>query len=133
MCAALSMRQTGCMPRGHLAPWITRTPTMKYQILQLADDGPRFRELAFRPLAEGQRVDMADYRQVYAGEIETGDHPAAVLEVLFRKFNIDQPADYRARSMSMSDMVLLGGCVAFYCQMVGWEPVMLDRIDGDLP
>jgi hypothetical protein len=103
---------------------------MKYQILQLDADSPRFRELAFRPLDASQRLDMTGYVEVYEGEIHTGDHPAAVLETLFRMFNIEHPADYAARSMSVSDIVVLDGISVYFCQMVGWEPVELSRIDN---
>ena len=103
---------------------------MKYRIFQLDADRPRFRELAFRSLAEGQRVDFSEYAEVYSGEIHTGDHPAAVLETLFRMFNLEHPADYRARSLSVSDVVVLADTVAYYCQMVGWEPVPTSLIDN---
>ena len=103
---------------------------MKYQILQLDADRERFRDLAFRHLAEGQRVDFAEYVEVYTGEISTGDNPWATLELLFRQFNIDHPADFEGRSMSVSDIVELDGKRTFYCQNTGWEELSPDRIDN---
>jgi hypothetical protein len=120
------------MPSG-IRPMDHEEATMNYRILQLDANSPRFRELAFRPLAEGQRLDLAEYREVWHGEIHTGDHAAAVLETLFRMFNVDHPDGYQARSMSVSDVVLLGNgdiACAHYCQMVGWEPIPTSRIDN---
>ena len=45
-------------------------------------------------------VNCALYDKVYSAEVECNN-----LEEVYSKFNLDHPADYKARSMSVSDVV----------------------------
>lgn len=46
-----------------------------------------------------------------------------MLERLFQIFNIDHPADYKGRSLSVSDIVILdgdSGAQCYYCEPIGF-------------
>ena len=69
-------------------------------------------------------VERANYEKVYSGTVETETSTgrrkstAEVLESLYQRFNFCHPADYRARSMSVSDVVVLhenGRETAHFC------------------
>jgi hypothetical protein len=60
-----------------------------------------------------------DYVHVYYGHIESETVNEA-LEKLFIKFNVERPADYYARSLSVSDLVCLDDKF-YYCDSFGWS------------
>lgn len=62
--------------------------------------------------------DMDAYEKVYTLEMPDGSD----LEDVFTTLNIDLPADYRARSLSVSDVVGVGGRY-YYCSNLGWIAV----------
>lgn len=62
------------------------------------------------------------YEETYEGEVPFDGDPVASLEVLFRTFNIEHPADFRSHSLSVGDRVVLGGEATFECKAFGWEP-----------
>ena len=70
----------------------------------------------------GVEVDFNNYELVYEGETET-NFPNAILEELFRVFNIEHPEDFQGRSMSVSDIVQLGDDDYYYCDSFGWENI----------
>ena len=51
-------------------------------------------------LQQSKAVDPALYDRVYDGKLDCNS-----LETIFEKFNIDHPADYNGRSLSVSDVV----------------------------
>ena len=57
----------------------------------------------------GKNVRLDEYKEVYSGEIEIDDIVATgdTLEKIYTIFNFDKPEDYRARSLSVSDIVVL--------------------------
>lgn len=59
------------------------------------------------------------YVPVWRGTIESETINGA-LEELFRIFNVDRPAQYCGRSLSMSDVVLLDK-KPYYCDRFGWS------------
>ncbi len=84
------------------------------------------RELVFEPydrlLAMGHEVDRANYQLVYTAPLT----PGTTLENIYEKFNIDHPADYKGRSLSLSDVVVLhqgGDNTAHYVDSVGFYEV----------
>lgn len=84
------------------------------------------RELRFEPYdrlqAAGHSVDQANYDLVYTAPLEKG----MTLEGIFEKFNIDQPADFKGHSLSVSDIVVLhqkGENTAHYVDRVGYTHV----------
>jgi hypothetical protein len=81
--------------------------------------------------AEGRLVGFFDgYKQghalelAYSGEVDAADEMQAC-SLLFEKFNIDHPRDYRNRSMSAGDVVVLNNRNAYSCESVGWKEVPL--------
>lgn len=70
-----------------------------------------------------ERFTLADYDVVYEGEIEDENKPDTYyLEMLFTKFNIAHPEDFKGHSLSVSDVVELNG-VNYYCDSAGWVKV----------
>ena len=70
------------------------------------------------------KFNLSDYEVVYEGTIEDeGMKPDTYyLEMLFTKFNIAHPEDFRGHSLSVSDVVELDG-VNYYCDSQGWVKV----------
>ena len=71
-------------------------------------------------------IDSAIYEKVYEGTVDAKD-----LEDVFRIFNVDQPEDYRGRSLSVSDIVetvddRTGECTWHYCDTIGFKDVAFD-------
>jgi hypothetical protein len=63
--------------------------------------------------------------KAYTGEIDAADAKAAC-EKLFEKFNMDHPADYKNRSMSVGDVLMLTDglrVLYFACESVGWKAI----------
>ena len=66
-----------------------------------------------------------DYVAVWRGVVETETVNEA-LEELFEIFNIRQPDCYYARSLSVSDVVLLDGQL-YYCDRIGWSEIPKEK------
>jgi hypothetical protein len=90
---------------------------------------------------------LNDYHKVYSGELfdsvsyknettEINQDDIAVLEMLYREFNIKHPEDYRARSMSVSDVVAIvrkDKTKYYYCDNMGWKLIKeVDNHDDDI-
>ena len=70
----------------------------------------------------GLHVDSQNYEVVYSGELDpdTGKSRIEHLNQLFYEFNCEQPADFYARSMSISDVVILRIDNEMTCHYVDW-------------
>ena len=92
--------------------------TDKYGIFQLKDD-PELDKFRFEGTESLKRMGITkdnfdavlpeNYKLVYLGELSElqGQTQSETLEVIYTKFNIDHPADYKAHSLSVSDIVVL--------------------------
>jgi len=92
--------------------------TDKYGIYQLKDD-PELDKFRFEGTESLKRMGITkdnfdavlpeNYKLVYMGELTElqGQTQSETLEAIYTKFNIDHPADYRAHSLSVSDIVVL--------------------------
>jgi len=90
----------------------------KYGIYQLKDD-PELDKFRFEGTESLKRMGITkynfdsivpeNYEQVYMGELSEfrGRTKEETLEAIYTKFNIDHPADYKAHSLSVSDIVVL--------------------------
>lgn len=81
------------------------------------------------------KFNIDDYHRVYSGElidsIVYGDKVSScnendnkVLEELFEMFNVNHPEDYKARSLSVSDVVAIvrkNVTRYYYCNSMGWK------------
>lgn len=67
-------------------------------------------------------VNVLDYEPVYTGEI-TGADLNTILEKIYTIFNTSLPADYRGRSLSVSDLVAIGTTGTFFCDSIGWKQI----------
>ena len=90
----------------------------KYGIYQLKDN-PELDKFRFEGTESLKRMGITkynfdtivpeNYEQVYMGELSEfrGRTQGETLEAIYTKFNIDHPADYKAHSLSVSDIVVL--------------------------
>ena len=93
--------------------------------------GEDYRLLRFSSLSQTAPVSRDNYDLVYTGKLEQpADSAGMILEGLFERFNIDHPADYTGRSMSVSDVVVLNRNGMISCYYV--EPVGFKEITGFL-
>ena len=100
---------------------------LTFTIYQISDEAEDRRDIIFENLEHlknrGLAVDPTNYTEVYSGELEEG----TTLDDLYEKFNIDHPADYKGRSMSVSDVVVLhenGEDKAYFVDSFGFTEVM---------
>ena len=92
--------------------------TDKYGIFQLKDD-PELDKFRFEGTESLKRMGITkdnfdavlpeNYKLAYMGELTElqGQTQSETLEAIYTKFNIDHPADYKAHSLSVSDIVVL--------------------------
>ena len=92
--------------------------TDKYGIYQLKDN-PELDKFRFEETESLKRMGITkdnfdavlpeNYKLVYLGELSElqGQTQSETLEAIYTKFNIDHPADYKAHSLSVSDIVVL--------------------------
>ena len=92
--------------------------TDKYGIYQLKDN-PELDKFRFEGTESLRRMGITkdnfdavlpeNYKLVYMGELAElqGQTQSETLEAIYTKFNIDHPADYKAHSLSVSDIVVL--------------------------
>lgn len=95
---------------------------MKFRIHQIKDiENTTYAFRGFNPA----RFNFKDYECVYEGEIEAGDKIyTEICEVLFYLLNMHRPEDYRARSLSVSDVIELqpnGVPTYYYCDICGFS------------
>ena len=92
--------------------------TDKYGIYQLKDN-PKLDKFRFEGTGSLKRMGITkdnfdavlpeNYKLVYLGELSElqGQTQSETLEAIYTKLNIDHPADYKAHSLSVSDIVVL--------------------------
>ena len=95
-----------------------------YKIYQLRNT--RDTNYAWRGWDEAKKhgFDISDYEEVYSGEIVQKN----CLEELFVIFNVNRPADFTGRSLSVSDVVAIKTerndyWYWYYCDSFGWEEI----------
>lgn len=85
-----------------------------------------------------EKFNIDDYYKVYSGvlidSITYGDKVSncnendnEVLEELFMMFNVNHPEDYKARSLSVSDVVAIvrkNVTRYYYCDSMGWKLIL---------
>ena len=76
-----------------------------------------------------EKVNGAVYDLVFEGDVDCKD-----LEDVYRMFNLDIPAGYRGRSLSVSDVVEVkdsdGSSTFHYCDMFGFKDVEFDTAES---
>ena len=73
-------------------------------------------------------VDLGLYHKVYSDTIP-GDQPITILENLFAQFNLQRPPAFHGHSLSVGDVVVLDE-QAYYCDIVGWQPVVVSSANS---
>ena len=84
------------------------------------------RSLCFLPLRYWEKANLtpnrAFYNKVYerTDEIDQNLPIKRYLEQLFEEFNRNHPEDYKGRSMSTSDVVIVND-IPYFCDSIGFE------------
>jgi len=95
-----------------------------YQIPSGIDESRNFRFASMKELdALGLGVDRENYELVYTAPL-VGDDTQAILNKLFADFNVDHPIDFAARSLSVSDVIVLqqhGEVSSHYVDSIGFK------------
>jgi hypothetical protein len=99
---------------------------INYKLYQIQKD--KIRDFGFMGLDMMKnlniKLDGANYVKTYEGEIEAESVDDA-LNTLFRKFNIDRPADFKYHSMSVGDIITIDN-VNHFVDSFGFEAVEID-------
>ena len=101
-------------------------PVQTYEIYQVKfSEDTRY--ICFMPYEfitkNGGKPDFANYDKVYEGNAaEFNGELGERLEAIYQKFNLDHPEDYKGRSLSVSDVVVLED-KAYYVDDVGYKPL----------
>lgn len=105
---------------------------MRYKLFQIKDvENCPYVFSSFNFAQKDNKFSLKDYEVVYSGEIDNYNIEYT-LEKLFEIFNIYQPEDFRGRSMSVSDVVMLdrGTYVEhYYCDHIGFKKIPTSLID----
>ena len=95
---------------------------MRVKIYQL----PVEHERCFRGFNPGLKFPLGEYKLVWEGELD-----AKAIEEVYVILNCNPPEGYKARSLSVSDIVSAtvdGKEMLYFCDSVGWV-----RIEGAMP
>lgn len=104
---------------------------MKYSIYQLANmHDSRYGFMGW-DFAKDHGFNLNDYVCTYEGNLthRSGDESedkSIALELLFERFNIERPEDFKGHSLSVSDVVELtsnGKTEYYYCDSFRWENI----------
>ena len=99
---------------------------MKYEIYQVKKEMIN-KGIAFKGTnmmrSLGLEIDINNYNKTYEKEVPVGlksdVDDDTILESLFILFNVSPPEDFKGRSMSVSDIVILKGRT-YFCDTAGW-------------
>lgn len=100
-------------------------PCNKYMLYQVKD-GEQTRDYRYVPYNLLQKYGLSIDKNHYELTYTCGLSDNTTLENLFEKFNIHRPQDFKGRSMSVSDIVVLhrnGEDKAYYCDSLGFREV----------
>ncbi|MCJ0405299.1 DUF4316 domain-containing protein [Clostridioides difficile] len=86
-------------------------------------EGRAFRYRSYEGLqADGLSVDRKNYQLVYTAPLDKN----ASLDEIYHRFNMEHPADYKGRSLSLGDIVVFrqdGKQTAYYVDRIGYREV----------
>ena len=97
---------------------------MVYTVYQLPiEDDLIFMDKDFAEKKLGRKIsvkeDLQRYKEVYRGRIFSEERTDIILDEIFYKLNVEHPEDYKARSLSVSDIVLFED-EYYFCENIGW-------------
>lgn len=89
---------------------------MTYKIYQLTREHTDLMFRGYNP----NTFDINNYNEIYSGEIETTGNIISDLDNIYLKFNGVHPEGFHGHSLSVSDVVELGGTL-YYVERMGWK------------
>lgn len=101
---------------------------MKYTVLQIPfphteEDKKIFCKYAYMSLDCIDKVHPEYYDKTYEGNLETSKTDIIdILEELFCLLNVNHPEDYKGRSLSVSDIILINDHY-YYCDIYNWVEI----------
>ena len=101
-----------------------------FEIYQLREDLPDKRDISFEPYANleqrGITPEIGMYQKTYVASSDIlpahGAGMGEFLEAVYQKFNTQRPEDFKGHSLSISDVVVVGGD-AYYVDKAGFKPL----------
>jgi len=104
--------------------------SVTFEIYQLRDDLPERRDISFEPYAHleqrGITPEIGMYQKMYVASSDIlpahGAGMGQFLEAVYQKFNTQRPEDFKGHSLSISDVVVVGGD-AYYVDKAGFKPL----------
>ena len=102
--------------------------TYQYEIYQLREETREQNNLLFMASDQAAAlggIHLKNYQRVYTGKLESAADIQRTLDNLYKAFNVHRPKDFTGHSLSVSDVVHLGG-EWWYCDPYGWK-----KLDGE--
>lgn len=94
---------------------------MQYTVKMLKDTAAQKLFMSYYFNQQHGGVNGEDYETVYHGEVVPGDTTLETLERIYFILNMNHPADYNHRSLSVSDVIALPGDDGiWYVDSTGW-------------
>ena len=104
---------------------------IKVEIYQVRNDIKESRDISYMSYSYVSRIipnlkkDLKNYyEKKYEYENDFDNHTnEEILEILYYKFNMERPEDFKGHSMSTSDIVILNDENMYFCDSYGWQEV----------
>ena len=122
---AQEAKATGLTVEEYIASGSDAPAQPNFSIYQVprGPEGRNFRYRSYEGLqADGLSVDRKNYRLVYTAPLDK--NPS--LDEIYHRFNMEHPADYKGRSLSLGDIVVFrqdGKQTAYYVDRIGYREV----------
>jgi hypothetical protein len=96
---------------------------MEYKVLQITDIDNCDYLFESYEYAKKHGFDKKHYSVVYESKFKDSKQDTdTILNALFALLNYERPSDFKGHSMSVSDLVELGG-ETYYCDKIGWKRI----------
>lgn len=99
---------------------------MKYTIYMLKEcpENTSKRFMSYRYMEQHGGISFSDYEAVYTGHIAASAWDEKTLEAIYYLLNRRHPNDYVARSLSVSDLIMFENGGLYYCDSIGFRPLV---------
>lgn len=98
-----------------------------FQILLANEDQLKKNTLNMFGEVEFDKSDIVNYNCVYFGQIKSTGFKD-VPDILFYIFNLKHPSDYKLRSLSVGDIVVVNGMM-YICCVIGFKEIQYDLLE----
>lgn len=99
-----------------------------FQILLANDEQLRNNTLNKFGEVEFDKANISNYNCVYYGQVKAGSFKD-VPDILFYVFNMKHPKDYKHRSLSVGDIIIVNGMM-YICCIIGFKEIKYDLVES---